>query len=129
MTSRSGERWTAGGAVVAGLAVLAGAFGAHLLGTRISEVGLGIWETAARYQMYHGLALLVVGLLAQVRPSKSLTFAGFCFVAGVAGFSGGLYAYTLSGQKWIGQFIVPTGGLLFLVGWTSLALAVCSCRK
>jgi uncharacterized membrane protein YgdD (TMEM256/DUF423 family) len=70
-----------------------------------------------------------VGLLAQTRPSRRLTIAGCCFLAGVAGFSGGLYAYTLTGQKWIGQFIVPTGGLLFLAGWTALALAVWPCKR
>jgi len=146
MNSSTG--WLMTGAVVAGLAVAAGAFGAHGLDrqfyekyagqtyekkvgtTVVSQVPLAQkyladFKTGAEYQMYHGLALLAVGLLAQTRPSRRLTIAGVCFVAGVVGFSGGLYAYTLSGEKWIGQFIVPVGGILFLVGWAALALAVC----
>ena len=146
MNSSTG--WLMTGAVVAGLAVAAGAFGAHGLDrqfyekyagqtyekkvgtTVVSQVPLAQkyladFKTGAEYQMYHGLALLAAGLLAQTRPSRRLTIAGVCFVAGVVGFSGGLYAYTLSGEKWIGQFIVPVGGILFLVGWAELALAVC----
>jgi uncharacterized membrane protein YgdD (TMEM256/DUF423 family) len=152
----SSNCWLTTGAVLAGLAVAAGAFGAHGLDRMfhrqyagqvyekkvtidgresvVSQVPLAQkyladFKTGAEYQMYHGLALLAVGLMAQTRPSRRLTCAGVCFVAGVAGFSGGLYAYTLTGQKWIGQFIVPTGGVLFLAGWIALALAVCACRK
>jgi uncharacterized membrane protein YgdD (TMEM256/DUF423 family) len=152
----SSNCWLTTGAVVAGLAVAAGAFGAHGLDrqfyakyagqtyekkitvdgreTVVSQVPLAQkyladFKTAAEYQMYHGLALLAVGLLAQTRPSRRLTLAGICFVAGVIGFSGGLYAYTLTGHKWIGQFIVPVGGVLFLVGWAALALAAFPLRK
>src|SRR5262245_32081344 len=147
----SSNCWLMTGALVAGLAVAAGAVRAHGLDrqfyakyagqtyekkvgtTVVSQVPLAQkyladFKTGAEYQMYHGLALLAVGLLAQTRPSRRLTIAGFCFVAGVVGFSGGLYAYTLSGEKWIGQFIVPVGGLLFLVGWAALALAACAPR-
>ncbi len=142
--------------MLAGLAVAAGAIAAQALDrpfydkyagltdekkatiggqeTVVSKVPLAYkyladFKTGAEYQMYHGLALLAVGLLAQVRPSRMLTIAGFCLVAGCLGFSGGLYAYTLTGTKWIGQFIVPVGGLLFLAGWTALAVAVCPCRR
>ncbi len=152
----SANCWLTTGAVLAGLAVAAGAIGAHALDRRFHEKYAGLthekkvtidgreqvvsqvplaqkyladFKTGAEYQMYHGLALLAVGLLAQSRPSRRLTVAGICFVAGVAGFSGGLYAYTLTGQKWIGQFIVPSGGVLFLAGWAALALAVCHRRK
>jgi uncharacterized membrane protein YgdD (TMEM256/DUF423 family) len=147
--------WLAIGAVLAGLAVAAGAFAAHGLDrhfyaayagqtfekkitlagveTIVSQVPLAQkyltdFKTGAEYQMYHGLALLVVGLLSQARRSKALDVAGFCFVAGCLGFSGGLYAYTLTGAKWIGMFIVPVGGVLFLAGWTALVVAVCPCR-
>ena len=143
------------GAVLAGLAVAAGAFAAHGLDrhlhvayagqtsdkkvtlagveTIVAQVPLAQkyladFKTGAEYQMYHGLALLVVGLLSQVRRSKSLEVAGYCFVAGCLGFSGGLYAYTLTGAKWIGMFVVPAGGVLFLAGWMALAYSVCLCR-
>jgi uncharacterized membrane protein YgdD (TMEM256/DUF423 family) len=148
----SSNCWLTTGAVLAGLAVAAGAFGAHGLDrqfyakyagqtyekkvgtTVVSQIPLAQkyladFKTGAEYQMYHGLALLAVGLLANTRPSRRLTIAGICFVAGVLGFSGGLYAYTLSGEKWIGQFIVPVGGVLFLVGWAALALAACARPK
>ena len=152
----SSNCWLTTGAVLAGLAVAAGAFAAHGLDRRfhekyagqtyekkvtshgreqvVSQVPLAQkyladFKTGAEYQMYHGLALLAVGLLAQARPSRRLTVAAFCFVAGTVGFSGGLYAYILSGQTWIGQFIVPVGGVLFLDGWTALALAMWPCRK
>jgi uncharacterized membrane protein YgdD (TMEM256/DUF423 family) len=142
--------WLTMGALVAGLAVAAGAFAAHGLDrqlyvvyahktfpktvtikgveTVVSEVPLAQkhladFKTGAEYQMYHGLALLAVGLLAQVRPSRMLTIAGVCFVLGCLGFSGGLYAYALTDTKWIGQFIVPSGGLLFLTGWIVFAAA------
>ena len=143
--------WLTIGAVLAGLAVAAGAFAAHGLDrhfymayagqtfdkkvtlagveTIVSQVPLAQkfladFKTGAEYQMVHALALLVVGLLSQVRRSQALDVAGFCFVAGCLGFSGGLYAYTLTGAKWIGMFVVPLGGVLFLAGWTALALAL-----
>ncbi len=94
----------------------------------LAQKYLADFKTGAEYQMYHGLALIVVGLLSQARRSKALNVAGFCFVGGCLGFSGGLYAYALTGLKWIGMFIVPLGGLLFLAGWTALAIAVCLIR-
>lgn len=152
----SSNCWLTAGALLAGLAVAAGAFGAHGLDRQLynkygektyekkatiegiekvvsqvplAQKHLADFKTGAEYQMYHGLALLAVGLLTHVRPSRMLTIAGFCFLAGCMGFSGGLYAYALTGTKWIGQFIVPAGGLLFLAGWTALALAICPCRS
>jgi uncharacterized membrane protein YgdD (TMEM256/DUF423 family) len=147
--------WLTIGAVLAGLAVGAGAFAAHGLDrhfheayagqtfdkkvtiagaeTTVSQVPLAQkyladFKTGAEYQMYHGLALLVVGLLSQARRSKSLDVAGLSFVGGCLGFSGGLYAYTLTGAKWIGMSVVPLGGVLFFVGWTALAYSVSLCR-
>jgi uncharacterized membrane protein YgdD (TMEM256/DUF423 family) len=151
----SSNCWLTWGAVLAGLAVGAGAFAAHGLDQPlyvmyagqtypkkikfdgvekvVSEVPLAQkhladFKTGAEYQMYHSLALLAVGLLVQVRPSRLLTIAGFCFVLGCLGFSGGLYAYALTDEKLIGQFIVPGGGLLFLAGWILFAAAACPCR-
>jgi uncharacterized membrane protein YgdD (TMEM256/DUF423 family) len=148
--------WLTTGAVLAGLAVAAGAFAAHGLDRHFSTVYAGQvfekkitldgretvvsqvplaqkrladFKTGAEYQMYHGLALLAVGLLSQTRPSRLLTIAGFCFVFGCLGFSGGLYAYAVTGMKGFGMFIVPAGGVLFLAGWTALAIAVGSFRK
>lgn len=111
------------GAVSGALAVGAGAFGAHALRARLSPAMLDVFETAARYQMYHALALLVVALLLDRRPGTATRIAGWLFVAGTLLFSGSLYAMALSGMRSLGA-ITPLGGVCFLVGWVSLAVAV-----
>lgn len=110
------------GAIFAGLAVAAGAFGAHALEARLDERMLQIWETAARYQMYHGLGLLAVAWLAGQTQHTAATVAGWAFVAGIALFSGSLYVLALSGIKWLGA-ITPLGGLAFLAGWIACFVA------
>ena len=110
------------GSTFAGLAVAAGAFGAHGLRERLSPDLLAIFETGARYQMYHALALLVVALVAGRVPSAAATAAGWCFVAGILVFSGSLYVLALSGVRWLGA-ITPICGVAFLVGWVLLAVA------
>jgi uncharacterized membrane protein YgdD (TMEM256/DUF423 family) len=102
------------------LSVAAGAFGAHALKSRLSSDMLSVFETGARYQAYHSLALLAVALLLRTAPSKAATAAGWCFMLGVYFFSGSLYALALSGIKLFGA-ITPIGGLLFLAGWACLA--------
>lgn len=123
--------WLLTAALLGGLSVACGAFGAHSLKARFTADGsltqsdeqqLANWETAARYQMYHALGLLVVGILAARRPSRSLHLAGLSFTAGTLVFSGCLYALVLTGQRWLGA-IVPLGGLLLILGWTSLGIA------
>jgi uncharacterized membrane protein YgdD (TMEM256/DUF423 family) len=111
-------------AILGGLSVAAGAFASHALKPQLSERAMEIFETAARYQMYHALALLFVGLsLTQTEtPSIWLRVAGFAFIAGVFLFSGSLYTLSLSGIKWLGA-ITPLGGAAFLLGWGCLAVA------
>jgi len=110
------------GSLLAGLAVAAGAFGAHGLRERLSPDMLAVFETGARYQMYHALGLMGVAWAAGRWPGGLTTAAGWCFVAGIAIFSGSLYALSISGVRWLGA-ITPIGGLAFLVGWTLLATA------
>ena len=112
--------WVALGAVLAGLAVAAGAFGAHALRTRLSPTELATFETAARYQMYHALALVAVGLLDRQRSDRLLTMAGWAFLAGIVLFSGSLYGLALTGIRGLGA-ITPLGGLGFLAGWGLVA--------
>lgn len=110
--------------IFGGLSVAAGAFGSHALRDRLSDRALEIFETGAKYQMYHALALLAVGILlnqTKVAP-LSLTIAGCAFIAGIVIFSGSLYALSLSGVKGLGA-ITPIGGAFFLVGWACLAIA------
>jgi uncharacterized membrane protein YgdD (TMEM256/DUF423 family) len=108
------------GAVLAGLSVAAGAFGAHSLKGIISVDMLVVFETAVRYQMYHALALLVVSGMLKHVPERGLRVAGWCFVAGIALFSGSLYVVALTSTRWIGA-ITPLGGVAFLAGWMTLA--------
>ena len=133
-------RWFLLGALLAGLAVAAGAFAAHGLegyfvqkyGTQTrtvsgrevlrSEKYLQDFKTGAEYQMYHGLALLAVGLLAARRPSAAANVAGWSFLLGIILFSGSLYALTTTGQSKLGM-ITPLGGVAFLIGWGALATA------
>lgn len=111
------------GAISAFLAVAAGAFGAHGLKDRLSPEMLAIFETGARYQMYHALALMATAW-AQTRFSGSgiVTTAGWLFVIGTLVFSGSLYVLSLTETRWLGA-ITPIGGLAFLAGWLCLAYA------
>jgi len=111
-------------AILGGTSVAAGAFATHALKDRLNERAIEIFETGARYQMYHALALLLVALLlSRAEAGQSLLiFTGFAFIAGVAIFSGSLYALSFSGIKWLGA-ITPLGGLAFLLGWGCLAIA------
>jgi uncharacterized membrane protein YgdD (TMEM256/DUF423 family) len=113
------------GAVLGGLSVAVGAFASHALKERLTERSLEIFELAARYQMYHALALLAVGLLlSRAEAGQSLlTATGIAFLIGVLLFCGSLYALSLSGVKVLGA-ITPLGGVAFLVGWGCLAIAL-----
>lgn len=114
--------WLVVGAVNGFLSVAAGAFGAHALKARLPQDLLVIFETGARYHMYHALALVAVGLLGQFRPSPLLAGAGWAMLAGIILFSGSLYALALSGVRVLGA-ITPLGGVGFLAGWVLLAIA------
>jgi uncharacterized membrane protein YgdD (TMEM256/DUF423 family) len=119
------------GSVLGGLGVALGAFGAHWLQGAVAHWGLepaeqlkrlATWEVAVRYQMYHALALLMVGLLAIRANSHCLTWAACLFITGTTIFSGCLYALVFSGVKVLGA-IVPLGGGCLLAGWIVLAVS------
>ena len=110
-------------ALSAFVAVAAGAFGAHALKARLESDLLTAFETAARYQMYHALALFIAAWLAmQDVPCIWAVRAGWCFIVGTVLFSGSLYALSLSGVRALGA-VTPLGGVAFLAGWICLALA------
>ena len=106
------------------LSVASGAFATHALKDSLTVKALEIWETATKYQMYHVLALLLVALLLTQTEiaDSSLNIAGWAFIIGIIVFSGSLYALSLTGIKWLGA-ITPLGGLAFIVGWISIAIA------
>lgn len=110
------------GALSAFIAVGMGAFGAHGLRQKLSPEDLDIFEVGARYQMYHALAMVLVGVAAERWPRGELAIGGWCFLIGTVIFSGSLYALTLSGSRWLGA-VTPIGGVAFLLGWLSLAWA------
>ena len=120
--SDSARRFATAGAVSASVAVLAGAFAAHALRSRLEPPALAAFETAARYQMYHALALFAAAWVSQQAPGPFPTWAGRLFLLGTLLFSGSLYALALTGIRPIG-IITPVGGVLFLAGWASLAVA------
>ena len=110
------------GAASGFIAVAAGAFGAHALEARLSSEMLVIFETGARYQMYHALALLAVAWAATRWPGRAAHASGWCFIAGTVLFSGSLYLLAFTGVRSFGA-ITPVGGVLFLAGWLLLGLA------
>lgn len=130
----NGRTWFVLGAALAGLGVAAGALGSHLLPKLLEkifvdegELRLALtrqvqWEIAVRYQVYHAIALLVIGVFTWERKSMLAQLAGLAMFVGVLLFSGCLYGYVLSGQKGL-VHVVPIGGMLQLVGWFLLMAA------
>jgi uncharacterized membrane protein YgdD (TMEM256/DUF423 family) len=111
------------GSISAAIAVAAGAFGAHALRARLPAESLATFETAARYQMYHALALIATAWIVSRWPDALAMWSGRCFIIGTILFSGSLYLIALTGIRKFG-LITPFGGIAFLAGWILLALAV-----
>lgn len=113
----------AAGGLAAFLAVALGAFGAHALKGRLSAEMLAVWHTGVEYHFFHALGLLAVGLLAtQLPESALLKWSGWLMLAGIAAFSGSLYALALTGERWLGA-ITPFGGVAFLAAWALFVTA------
>ena len=108
--------WFGMGCLLAGLAVAAGAFGAHVLKQRLSADLLAAFETGVRYQMFHALALVVLALAMDRWGGVTFQWAGGLWLAGILLFSGSLYALSLTGIRGLGA-VTPLGGLCFLLGW------------
>jgi uncharacterized membrane protein YgdD (TMEM256/DUF423 family) len=112
--------FVAAGALSAGRAVAAGAFGAHALADAVPPNRLATFETAARYEMMHALALVLVGVLIDRRADRRFRWAGWLFLAGTVLFSGSLYLLVLTDTPWLGA-VTPFGGVAFIGGWLVLA--------
>lgn len=123
------------GAVLGGLAVILGAFGAHGLEKLTDDVKtLEGFKTGVQYQMYHALALLVTAVLFAKQPSKSIRWAGRCFITGVVLFSGSLYLLTFlkiqgsAATRFVGP-VTPVGGLFFIIGWLLLMIGILNIKS
>src|SRR5688572_5693845 len=117
------------GTFLAGLGVILGAFGAHGLKKLVPPETVTTYQTGVQYQMYHAFALLIVGVLSDRLNSSLLNWAGIFFLIGIILFSGSLYllaslkAINKVGVSGIGV-ITPIGGLMFIVGWILLLVAI-----
>jgi len=113
--------WFATGALLCGLGVLLGAFGAHGLQSRLTAEMLATYEIGVRYHISHSLGLLAVAWATSRWPNAWTGSAGWFFVAGIVVFSGSLYLLAVTGTRWLGA-ITPIGGLCFVAGWVALAV-------
>ena len=114
--------WIFIGALCGALSVIAGAFGAHALAARLEPRELQLWETAARYLMYGGIAMVLVGLFGAQGARRGVDGAGWCLLLGSAIFSGTVFGLALGGPRWLGA-ITPIGGTLLIVGFLLFAWA------
>ncbi|HLX90202.1 MAG TPA: DUF423 domain-containing protein [Puia sp.] len=116
-------------AILGILSVMLGAFAAHALKSRLPGDYEDVFQTAVRYQFYHTLALLAVGILFEKFPNARIRWAGYCFITGIVLFCGSLYlmsvlrAANLTGLGRLG-IITPFGGAFFIVGWLLILLGV-----
>lgn len=113
--------WLAAGALLSAVSIVAGAFGAHALAARLAPESLTLWETAARYLMYGGLGLAVIGLAGRF-GQQPLAACGWSLLTGTLVFSGTVFALALGSPRWLGA-VTPIGGLLMIVGFVLFALA------
>ncbi len=109
------------------LAVIFGAFGAHVLKKLVTPEELATWNTAVQYQFYHTLAMLFLGTFSRFR-SRAINASSWFFTSGIVFFSGSLYLISLKGVFNINDLtllgpLTPIGGLFFILGWISLLVA------
>jgi len=114
--------WSGLGAILLGLAVVFGAFGAHGLRGRLDAYSMGVYEKAVFYQIIHALGILIVPLFTRASALTESAAAWVCglLLAGILIFSGSLYVLALTGIRWFGA-ITPVGGLSFIAAWCLLA--------
>jgi uncharacterized membrane protein YgdD (TMEM256/DUF423 family) len=115
-------RWSGVGAVLLGLAVILGAFGAHGLRERLDAYSMEVYQKAVFYQFVHAVGILIVPLFvrAGVLVESSGELVCWLLFAGIVIFSGSLYLLAVTGVRALGA-ITPIGGLSFIVAWAVLA--------
>jgi len=115
--------WLISAAISGFLSVTLGAFGAHTLKNVLDDYGKTVYEKAVLYQMFHTIALFVVGILQHLVKGTSFSIAGWGFLVGNLLFSGSLYLLAATGTKWLGA-VTPFGGVAFLFGWFWLVVTI-----
>ena len=117
------------GALFGASGVVLGAWGAHGLAAYLSAsvgavdtVDTSAWSTGVLYQLIHALALLFVGILFHLHPSRALSIASWLMIAGVLLFSGSLYGLTLGAPSWLGP-VTPLGGVALISAWIAVLVA------
>ena len=115
--------WLAAGAICCALSIIAGAFGAHGLEARIDSDSLALWETAARYLMYGGLGLILLGVIIHSQAQPGFAWAARLLLAGTLVFSGTIFLLAVGAPRWLGA-VTPLGGLgmilaFVLTAWTA----------
>jgi uncharacterized membrane protein YgdD (TMEM256/DUF423 family) len=116
------RKFIAIGALLAGIAVVLGAFAAHSLKAILTAESLAVFETGVRYQMYHAFDIIIAGILYKENSTKNLLLAGKLFILGIILFSGSLYLLTAikamqaNNFLWVGA-VTPLGGVCFIAGW------------
>jgi uncharacterized membrane protein YgdD (TMEM256/DUF423 family) len=123
LSTRRSRLWFALGAVNGLAAVGLGAYGAHAFAADADADTARIFDTAVRYHMWHGLALLAVGIAAGRHRTRLIHLAGLAFTAGILLFCGSLYALSLTGDR-LFPGSAPIGGAALILGWALLAFAV-----
>jgi uncharacterized membrane protein YgdD (TMEM256/DUF423 family) len=116
------KQWLFVSAVMGLLAVVCGAFAAHGLKARLDAEALAVFETGARYQMYHALGIGLAALAMRGPAARWAGWAAMAFLIGILLFCGSLYLLALTGKPMLG-IVTPFGGLSFIVGWGLLARA------
>ncbi|MCS6946169.1 MAG: DUF423 domain-containing protein [Steroidobacteraceae bacterium] len=109
-------------AVLLFAATALGAFGAHVMRDRLPDAAFRSYETAVFYHFFHALGLLGIGLYARDRDSGWLRAASALLIAGIALFSGSLYAIAFGAPRWLGA-VTPLGGAALMAAWLCFAIA------
>lgn len=108
-------------AMLGGIAVVLGAFGAHALKSTLTPEALESFQTGVKYQFLHVLLLLFVNMFSDFTNKQKNTIS-YVLILGILFFSGSIYLIHLTpiSAKSI-WFVTPLGGLMFIIGWCMLA--------